>query len=405
MKKILTLLITSFCLFNAVGKVIDFDKISGNSDTERLKQLPALIKKEIKNFGIKYSLRGKNPQPAYLFTVVRVEFSNRIYDFASLKKAVDLGHCFELVGVGRPVFKCGINGFIKFSQRKTVISNISFAGPRNKVPPIVIYAAQEKGLGTEADAGNIVIRDCYFKGFSIVMRSKDKQHTNSALLKIDNCVFYNCFQLSDRLKFDGTLITGSWLCPTFTSDKAFIVNYGSMVFQNNLCVPQADAVPLKNVRWFDNYGLNLCILSSRFGNETINKKNPLYAEQVSLVYNYRKYRTSSKGRSIEFELDRNALIIRDNILYARNVPVIKLFEFPNHISVSGNTGMIGKIIKIKENTVHDTTVMFGIKSLRNIPTVKDKKFISIFVKDNNKKIKLYSNKEPVSKIIKSIMNN
>ena len=404
MNKFILILLIQIFLSTCWGKIIKFDKIEAGSDAERLRKLPVMIKSEIKNLGTAFSLRGGNPQPGYLFTTVKVKFSNKIYDFSSIDKPVDLGQCFELSGDGRPVFKCGVNGFIKFSQRKAIIENISFVGKRNKIPPVIIYSAKEKGLGSEADAGNIVIRDCYFKGFAVVIRSRKNQHTNSAMFKIQNSVFYNCYQLTDNLKFDGALITGCWLCPTFTSDKAFIVNHGSMIFQNNICVPQSDVKPLKNLRWFDNYGLNLCILSSRFGNETVNKKNPVYGEQVSLVYNYVKFRTSHRNKSMEFELDRNALIIRDNVLYARNVPVVKLFEIPNHLSITGNTGLIGKIYNIKERKYFNQNCMLGLNDLKSQPTEKDKKAVLIYVKDNISKIRLFKSNKKIGNALKSILN-
>ncbi len=386
--------------------IIRFDNVPGASDVDKIKRLPELIRSKLQTIGTKYSLDGGWPQPGYLYTTVRIVFSARVYDFRHLKAPVDMGHCFEFIGQGRPIFECGKNGFIRFAQRKTLIKDIAFVGPRDNVPPLIIYATGEakdwrpeggkaqkdepKAWGKEADAGDIRILGCYFKGFGVVLRCQPGQHTCPTYCRIADCTFYNCVQLSDNLVFDWCVIENSWFCPTFRSDKAFIVTRDTLMLRDILAVPQSDTGKLKNLRWIDNYGAALDIRHCRWGNEYVNKHDPLSGEQVSLVYNYTKFRTRwiNPDKTVEMDMDRNYIIIKDNCLYARNVPVIKFFAIPNHVIITGNTGLIGWYKKLREEKEYDTSVLCEFDKRMKLPGMEMKPFITFNIADSNRALKI-----------------
>jgi hypothetical protein len=393
---------------------IYFDDLSGRTDVEKLLQLPDLIQSKLRTIGIKYSQAGGFPQGGYLHTVVKVIFTSRLHDFREVKEPIDMGSGFAFVGDGRPIFECGSKGFIRFSPSKTTIQDIAFVGPYNNTPPLIVYSTayldngengetrrwKEKSgrpakgeplaRGIEVDGGDIQIRGCYFKGFGVVLRCREGQHTVSGMCTFSECFFTNVVQLSDRLAFDQCLIQNSWLLPKFESDKAFIVNYDSLLLRDVLAVPQSDVGTLKNMRWVDHYGLRLDIRTSRFGNETVNKEDTLNGEQVSLVYNWAKYGSTwiNAEKTHELENDEIYLIVKDNFLYHRNVPVVKFFEIPNHVIITGNTGLIGGYRIIREKKDYDKSVLCEFAPTFKMPKKEMSRFITINIFDNQKDLKV-----------------
>jgi hypothetical protein len=385
---------------------IYFDDVPGKNDVEKLLQLPALIQSKQQTMGAKYSQGGGFPQPAFLHTTIKVIFPSRLYDFREVKEPVDMGHGFELVGEGQPIFECGKNGFIRFSQRRTLIEDIAFVGPYDNVPPLIVYgngepqawrpngkaltADEPKAMGTLIDGGDVQIQRCHFKGFGVALRCRMQESVQCGICTIRECYFNNVVQLSDNLGFDQCVIQNCWLLPRFESDKAFIVNYDVLLLRDILAVPQSDIGTLKNMRWVDNRGLRLDIRTCRFGNESVNKEDPLNGEQISLVYNWSKYHTTwtPPGNFYEIEDDKTSLIIENNWLYHRNVPVVKFFEIPNHVVIRGNTGLTGNYRLLQEKKDHDTSVLCDFAPSFEMPKLEMGRFITIDIDDNQRDAKI-----------------
>ncbi len=395
---------------------IVFDQISAKDDVGRIKKLPLLIQKRIQTIGTKYSLFGGRPQPYSLNTAIQVVFSPRVYDFTGLESPVDMGHCFSFTSAGRAIFECGSKGFIRFAARWTEIENIAFVGPRNNVPPLIVYSqtiiggkntdypgepagwyadwkkapkTEAKAWGRDMDGGYIHIRNCWFKGFSVAFRTRLGQHTASAQAKFEDCTFHGCGQLSDNIVFDMCIIESSWLCPVAESDKAFIVNRDALILDKVLAVPLADTGNITNARWIDNYG-NLTIKNSRFGNELINFHDPLDGQQMSLVYNYTKFASPwiNAEKTHQLDSDQNFIIIKDNSVYSRNVPMVKFFNIPNHVVITGNTGLIGSYKTIKDGRTHNKTYLCEFVKPFSVPPADIIDEISINISDNQKRAPL-----------------
>lgn len=403
---------------------IYFDDIPGLTDVERLQKLPDLIDSRQQDTGVKYSLIGRRPQTAWLNTTVRVVFTSRIYDFKGVPEPVDMGSGFEFYGEGRPIFECGKNGFIRFSEFMSNFENIAFAGPSDNIPPLVIYGKgqgelalsngepkqwdpsgrsrrpdEEPARGWVHDYGKIVIRGCFFKGFGVCLRSQFKQGTDWAQIIITECTFSNVNQISDNLCFDSAVFEKSWVCPTFVSDKAVIVTTCNLNVRDVIFVPQSDAPedpikkPLKNMRWFDNYGWGLDIRCCRFGCESVNWGNEWLGEQVSVVYNYTKYKSTwiNPDKTVESWFDPNFITIKDNFVYHRNVPMIKFFEIPNHVTISGNTGMNGWYKVLKDNRAIDRTVFCWFSPELKMPARNEAEFFSFDISNNIRAMKVTMN--------------
>jgi hypothetical protein len=362
--------------------------------------------------------------------MVKVVFPSRVYDFKAVPEPVDMGMCFEFSGEGRPIFECGPKGFIRFSQYMATFENIAFAGPRNNIPPLVIYGkggepkvwdpsgrplkpGEPAARGLIQDAGKVIIRQCYFKGFGVCLRCQLQQGTDTTQCIISESTFFNVTQISDKLMCDSCILEKSWICPTFESDKAIIVvSWSELNVRDCLFVPQSDIPekPLKNMRWFDNHGWGLDIRCCRFGNENVNWGNEWLGEQVSLVYNYTKYNTTwvNPDKTVELWHDPNFLTIKDNWFFGRNVPVVKFFEIPNHVTITGNTGMNGrykildpKIVyeksefnthppaksvspAVRKDGVYDTSVWCWFSPNLKMPPRDHGKFITFDISNNER---------------------
>jgi hypothetical protein len=237
-----------------------------------------------------------------------------------------------------------------------------------------------------------MIRGCYFKGFGVCIRCQPQQGTDWTQFVISESTFFNVTQISDRLMGDSVIFEKSWVCPTFESDKAIIVATNNLNIRDVLFVPQSDAPekPLKNMRWIDFYGWGLDIRSCRFGNENVNWGNEWLGEQVSVVYSYAKYTTTwiNAEKTVELWHDPNFITIRDNLIHARNVPVIKFFEIPNHVTVTGNTGMNGWYKILNENRVIDRSVWCWFSQDLKMPPLEDGKFITFDISNNERALKV-----------------
>lgn len=412
----------------AGSSAIYFDEIPGKTDVERLLKLPDMVQARQQNIDRKYSLFGRRPSPGWLNTTVRVVFSARLHDFKDVPEPVDMGSGFEFCGEGRPIFECGKNGFIRFSEFMTTIENIAFVGPSDSIPPLVVYGKgqgelslsngepkkwdpsgrsrrpdEESARGWVHDYGKVIIRGCFFKGFGVCLRCQFHQGTDWAQCIISECTFSNVNQVSDRLCFDSCIFEKSWVCPTFVSDKAVIVNTANLNVRDVLFVPQSDAPedpvkkPLRNMRWFDNYGWGMDIRCCRFGNESVNWGNEWLGEQVSVVYNYAKYKTTwiNPDKTVELYWDPKFITIKDNYIFARNVPVIKFFEIPNHVTITNNTGLNGWYKILKENRVIDRSVWCWFSPDAKMPTRNQGRYFSFDIRNNVRAMKV-TMKDPES---------
>lgn len=380
--------------------VIHFDELPGQNDAERLARLPGVLRSQIRTAGTKYSQLQSHPQPGTVENRVRVVFTSRMHDFKAVSSPIDLGDNFEFVSDGRAIFECGPKGFIRFSQRNTLIQDIVFLGPKKNVPPLIIYATGEsqqwkpgggrapettpKAIGREMDGGYVWINRCYFKGLGVALRTRPGQHTNCTFLRISDSVFYNVTQLSDYLKTDACVIEKSWFTPNVESDKAFIVNYDALVLRDIVATPQTGFHDVRKARWIDNYGPVCDIQSSRFGNELINRSDPLRNDQMSLVYQYAPFTTTwvNPQGTVRQELDRRVLRIQDNQLYSRNVPVVKFFAMPNHVVIRGNTGLIGNWKQVETGKYVDRSVLCGFDKGFIMPDVSAAPHIAIEIESN-----------------------
>lgn len=376
------------------GAAVRFDDVPGTSDVDKLLNLPAIIQSNIETIGTRYSLGGGWPQPGILNTVVRVVFSNRVHDFQGVSEPVDMGHCFALVGEGRPIFECGPNGFIRFAQRKTLICDITFVGPRDNVPPLIIYSSGEPAQwvpgggqaplgeplawGREADAGDIRLLRCYFKGFDVVLRTRRDQHTNSAYFRIADCTFNNCVQLTDNLMIDGCLIEDCWFYPTLESNKAFIVNQDVVLLRNVFAQARFDGAVPSQARWFDNH----CIVDVR--NSYFSSRSGAGCQPVSLVYHYKAYGSTAVfgiADPIEADTDRYALIVKDNVLDLGHTPVVKFYEVPNHIIMTGNTLLSGT--DVESGVEYEGSFLCAVDGSMTLPGPEAAPYITFNIFDNN----------------------
>jgi len=395
------------------SSIIYFDDLPGKTDTEKLQQLPEMLKSKLQTIGPKYSQMGSWPQPGNRYTAIKILFAARIYDFRDVPEPVDMGHHFIFESEGRSIFECGQNGFIRFSCRLARFRGIEFVGPRNNVPPLIIYSAgepkkwkptknnakpgekpdwtfikagqdEEMAWGETDDGGDVLIENCYFKGFGVAIRTRPGQHTAPGTIRVVGSVFYNVRQMSDYLVSDECTLEQSWFTPSMESDLAFIVNMDGLRIRDCTFTPQSEAGEYKNMRWIDNYGWFLDIAGSRFGNESVNKKDPLDGEQISLVYNYAKFLLpwTNSEKTHELENDKNYIMVRDNWLYTRNVPVIKFFEIPNHVSVTGNNGLTGNYKTLADGKEHDSSVLFEFTPTCTMPTLEMKPYILFTIFDN-----------------------
>ncbi len=399
---------------NANSSVIYFDALPGKTDTEKLQQLPDLLRSKLQTIGVKYSQMGSWPQPNNRYTAIKILFAARVHDFRDVPEPVDMGHQFLFESEGRSIFECGPSGFIRFSHRLARFREIEFAGPRNNTPPLIIYSTgepkkwkpsensaqpgekpnwsivkaepnEESAWGETDDGGDILIENCYFKGFGVAIRTRPGQHTAPGTFRVIGTVFYNVRQMSDYLVFDECTLEQSWFCPSMESDLPYIVNMDGLRIRDCTFTPQSEAGGnFKNMRWIDHYGWFLDIAGSRFGNESVNHNHALDGEQISLIYNYTKFLLpwTNPEKTHELENDKNYIVLRDNWLYARNVPLIKFFEIPNHVSITGNTGLTGNYKTLADGKEYDSSVLFEFIPTCTMPTLEMKPYILFHIFDN-----------------------
>ena len=441
-------LISLYCCSCAIGTearssmTICFDEVPGVNDIEKLKNLPDLISSKVVDFGTRYSQGGNYPQPGETSTMVKVLFSPRVHDFLGLTEPVDMGDSFEFSGEGMAIFECGKDGFIRFSQYQATFKNISFLGPKGNLPPLLVYNGTcehrqwrplsdeekkvyvesmrlyaaghkeasrtifaesgvvriaklkkgERARGIHQDAGRIIIDNCSFKGFGVCIRTRMGHAIDPGEIIMTNTRFFHIVQIADWLMFDHIVITRCWICPSIESDRAVLVSVGGMYFHDNLLVPLSTKGPFRNCRWFDNYGWGLTIKDNRFENENINWYNVLSGEQIAIVYNYKGYGKDWVNAQKSWELtgDRFYIIIQDNLLYCRNMPVVTYFEIPNMTTITGNCGGDGQYKTLKDTvwndkpcpkgSVIDTTCWCDFKC--QMPNLEDCKYVSFEITNN-----------------------
>jgi len=142
--------------------------------------------------------------------------------------------------------------FVNKGVWRIAIRNFSFYGGRDQV---VLFT-------NNCDISVLEVSDCQFKdagGVAVRML----KGSNSTLLKVKDCVFWDCNQALIN-HCDMAVLRDCWISTKQKQDnKAVIENYGVLTCQNIVGVPR---VTYTDQRWIDNYGTLLCN-TFRFGGE------------------------------------------------------------------------------------------------------------------------------------------